>query len=54
MTTDYRVLCAELVEAIEDDAFFHTNDALRFSKAVLSARTALAEHDAASLLNSLL
>jgi hypothetical protein len=54
MTTDYRVLCAELIEAIEDDDFFRTNHALRFSKAVLSARTALAEHDAASLFNSLL
>ena len=43
MTTDYRVLCAELIEAIEDDDFFRTNHALRFCKAVLSARTALAQ-----------
>ena len=47
MTTDYRAMCAELVEAIEDDDFFRptdpNNDALRFCKAVLSARTALAQ-----------
>ena len=48
MTTNpYRAMCAELVEAIEDDDFFRptdpNNDALRFCKAVLSARTALAQ-----------
>ena len=47
MANSYRELCAELVEAIEDDDFFRptdpNNDALRFCKAVLSARTALAQ-----------
>jgi hypothetical protein len=46
MPDEFRALCAELIEAIEDDDFFSptdpNNDALRFSKAVLSARTALA------------
>jgi hypothetical protein len=45
--TNFRALCAELIEAIEDDDFFRptdpNNDALRFCKAVLSARTALAQ-----------
>ena len=43
MTNDYRAMCAELVEAIEDDDFFRLKDALRFCEAVLSARTALAQ-----------
>ena len=47
MTDQFRVMCADLVEAIEDDDFFRptdpNNDALRFCKAVLSARTALAQ-----------
>jgi hypothetical protein len=47
--TDFRALCEELLAAIEDDAFFRTNDALRFCKAVLSARTALADEDSAFL-----
>ena len=47
--TDFRALCEELLAAIEDDSFFRTNDALRFCKAVLSARTALADEDSAFL-----
>jgi hypothetical protein len=47
MTDQFRAMCAELVKAIEDDDFFRptdpNNDALRFCKAVLSARTALAQ-----------
>jgi hypothetical protein len=47
--TDFRALCEELLAAIEDSAFFRTNDALRFCKAVLNARTALADEDSAFL-----
>jgi hypothetical protein len=50
--TDYKALCADLLSAIDDDISFRTNvsghaspDALRFSKAVLSARNALAQHE---------
>ena len=48
--TDFRALCADLLSATDDDISFRTNvsghassDALRFSKAVLSARNALAQ-----------
>ena len=46
MPNEFRALCADLIEAIEDDDFFRptdpNNDALRFCKAVLRARAALA------------
>lgn len=52
MPNEFRALCADLIEAIEDDDFFSSNHALRFSKAVLSARTALASADVVERLSS--
>ena len=52
MPNEFRALCAELIETIEDDHCFRANYALRFSKAVLSARTALASAEAAEAAES--